>query len=142
VKVPRTYRVVTAALLSANRNREQRALLASRRMRNKVNRLGEVALETASDYRLESLLAAGHEFAEGLGLMTRAIQTLVAVSLSKGAVGASQNMIGNAMHAVVAAEDVEKVTLALRFASRAAVVESYGIGGKRAKVLKEEGINR
>jgi pantoate kinase len=142
VKVPRTCRVVTAALLSINRNKEQKALIASRRMRNKVNRLGEIALESASDYRLESLLAAGHEFAQGLGLMTRAIQTLVAVSLSKGAIGASQNMIANAMHAVVAAEDVEEVTLALRSASKAAVVDSYGIGGKRAKVLKEEGNNR
>ena len=46
------------------------ALLSSTRRRNKVNKLGEIALEQASDLRFESLLAAGRAFALGLGLMT------------------------------------------------------------------------
>jgi pantoate kinase len=132
VEVPHEFRVVTAFL-----SLKKGHLLASTRMRNKVNRLGEIALDRASDLRLESLLAAGHSFAEDLGLMTQAIKMLVAVSLEKGAIGASQNMIGNAMHAVVRDEDVEKVSWALQSASKAAKVDSFRIGGRTARVLKE-----
>jgi pantoate kinase len=132
VTVPPGFRVVTA-FLSLKRGH----LLSSRRMRNKVNRLGDVALQQASDLRLENLLAAGNAFAEGLGLMSQAVKTLVAVALQEGAVGASQNMLGNSMHAVVRDEDFEKVSSALRSTSRAAKVDSFRIGGRTAGVLTE-----
>jgi len=134
LRVPVTpgLRVVTAYLSVRKRH-----LLSSTRMRNKVNRLGAAALVRASDLKLKSLLAAGHDFAEGLGLMTRAVKTLVAVSLDEGALGASQNMVGNAMHAVVRDQDFEKVYGALRSTSRAAKVDSFRIGGRTARVLAE-----
>jgi pantoate kinase len=132
VSVPSNFRVVTAFL-----SPKKVHLLSSTRMRNKVNRLGEVALEQASDLRIESLLAAGHAFSEGLGLMSRAIKTMVAISLEEGAVGAAQNMIGNAMHAVVRDEDVEKVSAALQSASRSAKIDSFRIGGRMARILTE-----
>jgi pantoate kinase len=132
VAVPHGFRVVTAFL-----SLKKGHLLSSTRMRHKVNRLGEVALAQASDLRLESLLTAGHAFAEGLGLMTRAVKTLVAVSLEQGAVGASQNMLGNAMHAIVKDEDFEKVSSALKSTSRAAKVDSFRIGGRMARILTE-----
>lgn len=132
VSVPHGFRIVTA-FLSLKRGH----LLSSTRMRNKVNRLGELALEQASDMKFKSLLVAGHDFAQGLGLMTQAVKTLVAVSLEEGAVGASQNMLGNAMHAVVRDEDFEKVFAALQSTSRAAKVDSFRIGGRTAHVLTE-----
>jgi len=132
VAVPPGLRVVTAFL-----SLKKGHLLSSTRMRNKVNRLGEIALGQASDLRLESLLAAGHAFAEGLGLMSRAVKTLVAVALEEGAVGASQNMLGNAMHAVVRDEDLENVFLALESTSSAAKVDSFRIGGRTARILTE-----
>lgn len=132
VEVPTGVRVVTA-FLSLKRGH----LLSSTRMRNKVNRLGGVALEQASDFKLKSLLAAGHEFAQGLGLMSQAVKTLVAVSLEEGALGASQNMIGNAMHAVVRDKDVENVFAALQSTSKAAKVDYFHIGGRTARVLTE-----
>lgn len=106
-------------------------------MRNKVNRLGEIALERASDLKLSSLLSAGHDFAASLGFMTHAVRTLVEVSLEEGALGASQNMVGNAMHAVVRDADVEKVSSAIRATSKFAVVDSFRIGGRTARVLTE-----
>jgi pantoate kinase len=132
VPVPQGLRVVTA-FLSLKRGH----LLSSTRMRNKVNTLGEAALESASDFKLKSLLAAGHDFAQGLGLMTQAVKTLVAVSLEEGALGASQNMLGNAMHAVVRDKDLEKVFEALQSTSRAAKVDYFHIGGRMARVLTE-----
>ncbi len=133
VPIPPAVRVVTAFLSP----KKQGGRLASQRMRNKVNRLGEVALKRASDLKMESLLAAGHEFADGLGLMSRAVRTLVAVSLEEGALGASQNMIGNAMHAVVRDRDVERVSAALKATSGSAKVDSFRIGGRTARVLTE-----
>ena len=132
VPVPHGFRVVTAFL-----SLKKGHLLSSTRMRNKVNKLGEVALEEASDFKLKSLLAAGHNFAEGLGLMTQAVKTLVAISLEEGAIGASQNMLGNAMHAIVRDEDFEKVFAALQSTSRAAKVDYFRIGGRTARVLTE-----
>jgi len=133
VEVPPGMRVVTACLprrLRANP-------ISSTRMRGKVNKLGGAALERASDLKLDSLLVAGRRFAEELGLMTRAVQHLVEVSIEKGAVGASQNMLGNSMHAVVPHEDLERVTSALRKASRSAKLDFFGIGGRKARVLRE-----
>jgi pantoate kinase len=132
VHVPSDVRVVTAFL-----SLKKGHLLSSTRMRNKVNRLGDIALEQASDFKLESLLSAGHAFADGLGLMTRAVKTLVAVALEEGALGASQNMLGNAMHAVVRDEDFEKVFEALQSTSRAAKVDYFRIGGRMARILTE-----
>ena len=132
VPVPAGLRVVTAFL-----SLKKGHLLSSTRMRNKVNRLGEAALEQASDFKLKSLLAAGHDFAEGLGLMSQAVKTLVAVSLEEGALGASQNMLGNAMHAVVRDRDFEKVFAALQSTSKAAKVDYFHIGGRTARVLTE-----
>jgi pantoate kinase len=131
--VPAGMRVVTACLPRKLRPN----VLASTRMRGKVNRLGEAALEQASDLKLESLLEAGRTFAEGLGLMTRAVEHLVEVSIEKGAVGASQNMIGNSMHAVVRHEDLESVASALTTASRAAKLDFFRIGGRKARILRE-----
>jgi pantoate kinase len=133
VKVPAGMRVVTACLPRKLRPN----VLASTRMRGKVNRLGEAALEHASDLKLKSLLEAGRTFAEGLGLMTRAVEHLVEVSMEEGAVGASQNMIGNSMHAVVRHEDLESVASALTTASRAAKLDFFQIGGRKARILRE-----
>ena len=69
--------------------------------------------------------------------MTQAVRTLVAVSLEEGALGASQNMLGNAMHAVVRDEDLEKVFEALQSTSRASKVDYFHIGGRTARVLTE-----
>jgi len=133
VETPAGLRVVTACL-----SRKPKAnLFSSTRKREKINRLGEVALEQASDLKLESLLSAGHEFAVGLGLMTRAVEHLVATSIEKGALGASQNMVGNSMHAVVRDDDLAHISAALRSVSGTAKLDSFRIGGRSAHILTE-----
>ena len=69
--------------------------------------------------------------------MTRQVERLIEVSMKKGAMGASQNMIGNAMHAIVRDDQLERVMSALRSSSSAAAVESFRIGGRTARVLTE-----
>ena len=133
VKVPPGVRIVTASLKPIPKGN----LLSSPRRRKRVNMLGESALALASDLRFKSLLAAGRAFAKGLGLTSRPVERLIEVSLKKGAMGASQNMIGNAMHAIVKEDQVVRVTSALRCASSAAAVESFRIGGRTARVLAD-----
>lgn len=114
VPVPPGVRIVTAALSPKPKG----ALLSSTRRRNKVNKLGDLALQQASDLRLESLLAAGRAFALGLRLTAPPLERLIRIALKEGAIGASQNMIGNAMHAVVWEDDVEAVIAAYRLRVR------------------------
>jgi pantoate kinase len=131
VKVPTGTRVITASLEPIPKG----TLLSSPRRRKRVNSLGELALEQASDLKFKSLLAAGHAFAERLGLTTRQVRRLIEVSMKSGAIGASQNMIGNAMHAIVREDKAERVKSALLSASNEAAVDSFRIGGRTARVL-------
>jgi pantoate kinase len=133
VEVPPGLRVVTACLSPKGKAN----LLSSRRMERKVNVLGEAALEEASDLRFESLLRAGHSFAEGLGTMTRGVERLVDAALEEGAMGASQNMVGNAMHAIVRDRNLESVASTLRSVAKGARIDSFRIGGRTAKILTE-----
>jgi len=132
IPVPRRLRLVTAALVPIPRGN----LLSSPRRRNRVNRLGDAALERASDGKFSSLLTAGRVFALGLGLTSPALRRLIDLALKKGAIGASQNMVGNAMHAVVHADDLESVSRALASESPSAAIDSFRIGGNTARVLR------
>jgi len=133
IPVPSRFRLVTAALAPIPRGN----LLSSPRRRNRVNHLGDAALERASDGKFSSLLAAGREFALGLGLTSLALQRLIDLALEKGAIGASQNMVGNAMHAVVHADDLGSVSRALASDSSSAAIDSFKIGGRTARVLRD-----
>lgn len=133
VKVPGGLRVVTAYLPT----KAKVDLLRSKRMESKINVLGEAALKRASDLRFQSLLAAGHDFAVGLGTMTRAVERMVAAAVEAGALGASQNMVGNAMHAVARDEDAPSVSSAVRSVSRSAILDSFRIGGRSARILRQ-----
>jgi pantoate kinase len=133
VPVPAGLRAVTASLPQ----KAKPNLLRSKRLEGKINRLGEVALERASDLSFKSLLAAGHDFAVGLGMMSRGVERLVETALEAGAIGASQNMVGNSMHAVVAQADADTLVARLRSVSRSAKIDSFHIGGRRAQVLSQ-----
>lgn len=133
VRVPERVRVLTACLPPKRKPN----LLSSKRMQTKINSLGALALDRSSDLKLSSLLSAGREFAEGLGIMSRAVEHLVSAALDAGALGASQNMVGNSMHAVVAEEDVGRVSALLRSVSRKAAMDSFRIGGRTARLLAE-----
>jgi pantoate kinase len=131
VKVPSGLRLVTAALSPISKG----TLFSSTRRRKRVNRLGDAALARASDLKFDTLLSAGRGFADGLGMMTPPVERLINVAMTKGAIGASQNMVGNAMHAIVRRRDVQKIASALRSESDDAVVDSFRIGGRTAWIL-------
>ncbi|MGD0637859.1 MAG: hypothetical protein ABSA72_07455, partial [Nitrososphaerales archaeon] len=110
VRVPRGVRIVTASLAPY----EKGLLLSSPEMTAKVNRLGFEAIRMASDLSLESLVRAGEAFSEALGIGSSEVRHLARTAKAAGALGASQNMVGHAIHAVVLEGDAERVASALR----------------------------
>jgi pantoate kinase len=124
VKVPANTRIVTASLAPFKKG----PLLSAPGMKKKVNRLGLEALKMADDLSLESLVRAGEIFAEGLGLESPEIKRLIETAKSEGAIGASQNMVGHAVHALVLEDEAAQVAKALRSDRSAPLVNVYGFG--------------
>ncbi|MCS4540073.1 MAG: hypothetical protein HYU03_05225, partial [Thaumarchaeota archaeon] len=104
VPVPQRLKLV-AGLLAPFRKSE---VLSSMQLRIRVNRYGEPAVSSvARNPTLDNLTRAGAHFAAMLNLATPEIRRLVRLSLEHGAVSASQNMIGQAVHALVSEDKVE-----------------------------------
>ncbi|MDA4118904.1 MAG: hypothetical protein OK455_11255 [Thaumarchaeota archaeon] len=134
VKVPSDSRVVTATLSTM---RGKGALLSSPGLKRNLNELGQEALEQALASRsFEGLLAAGETFAEKLGLEAPGIGRLISAAKTSGATAASQNMVGNSMHAVVHKEGVERLLDSLGSFSGAARLDVFRIGGGSARLVK------
>jgi len=83
-----------------------KAVLRSKNLRKKVNRLGSVAFRSITkDLRPRNFMKASRTFAYGLGLMSPRTAKLIELMESAGAIGATQNMLGQAVHAI-AEEDL------------------------------------
>jgi pantoate kinase len=85
-------------------------LLASEEKRAIINRWGQKTLSRIlADSSLENFMAACKEFALGAGFATSRVKKLIELSEKAGAIGAAQNMLGEAVHALVTVENVEAV---------------------------------
>jgi len=88
-----------------------RRVLRSRSLREKVNALGNSTFRSiVRDPRPRTFMRASRAFAYGLGLMTARTGQLIELMERSGAVGATQNMLGQAAHAV-AEEDIANTIL-------------------------------
>jgi pantoate kinase len=129
VEVPEGIRLVTASLAPI----VKRDALSSSKMRLRIRALGDEALSRfLSDPDIVTLAREGERFASSLGLMTPEVEKLVAVAKSRGAIAASQNMIGHAVHALVYEDDAEKVAGSLRDWPSRPRVDVFEIGRRRA----------
>lgn len=90
-------------------------ILESVEKRREVNRCGRKTLEQILDEpSAENFLACCLEFAEKTGFMTERVNRMVQLAVKAGAVGAAQNMVGEAVHALALDENVEKVAEAFK----------------------------
>ena len=90
-------------------------ILSSAERRREVNRWGKKTLDSILDEpSLENFLACCLEFAEKTGFMTRHVKDLAQLAKRAGAVGAAQNMVGEAIHAVTPDENAETIAEAFR----------------------------
>jgi pantoate kinase len=80
-----------------------------------INRYGKKTLEAILvEPSLENFLASCWDFAQKAGFATENVRQLVHLAQKAGAVGATQNMIGEAVHAVVLEENALSVAEAFK----------------------------
>jgi pantoate kinase len=78
-----------------------------------INKWGKVTFEKILDEpSLENFLFCCREFAEKTGFMTDHLRKLTKLADDAGAIGAAQNMVGEAIHAVTTLENAARVTQA------------------------------
>lgn len=132
VDVPRGVRIVTAAQSPLR----LRGLLSSQKKVSMLSRLGTEALgRVMREPTLDRMAKEGQWFTRKLGMMTSDVRSLVRVALSAGANYASQNMVGQAIHAIVPTRQVPAVVTALRASALLPRVDVFDIGSERAGVI-------
>ncbi len=85
-------------------------MLASQEKREIINEWGRKTLQKIlADPSLENFMEACKGFAVGTGFVTKRVQQLIELSEKAGAIGVAQNMLGEAVHALVTVDKIESV---------------------------------
>jgi pantoate kinase len=108
--------------------------LRSKDLRRKVNALGrETFRSIVTDLRPENFMRASKKFAYGLGLMSPQTAQLIELMETAGAIGATQNMLGQAVHAIADEDVARRILLAVkrRFPKAQAFLASLDFAGAR-----------
>jgi len=85
-------------------------VLASPQRRRMVNKWGRRTVDKIlAEPSLENFLRASKEFAVKTGFATDRVQKLMELAEKAGAIGAAQNMVGEAVHALVTTDNVDSV---------------------------------
>jgi pantoate kinase len=89
--------------------------LASAEKRREVNRYGRRTLEAIlAKPSVENFMACCLDFADKAGFMTARVRHLVKLAEKAGAVGAAQNMVGEAVHALALEENAGNIAEAFK----------------------------
>jgi pantoate kinase len=90
-------------------------VLASAEKRREVNRWGRKTLEAIlGEPSVENFMACCLDFAEKAGFMTKRVRQLAKLAEKAGAVGAAQNMVGEAVHALTLEENARNIAEAFK----------------------------
>ena len=90
-------------------------MLASQEKREIINEWGQRTLKKILvDPSLENFMRACKEFAIGTNFVTERVKRLIEAAEKVGAVGAAQNMVGEAVHALVTVDRLEDVVGAFK----------------------------
>ena len=130
VSVPPDLKVISACVGPI----PTKEALRSRDLRKKVNALGKEAFQSiVRDLRPSNFMTASKEFAYGLGLMSPQTAQLIEVMEDAGAIGATQNMLGQAVHAIAIEDLAGRVLAAVkkRFPRVQAFSSSLDFAGAR-----------
>ena len=128
------YMVVAGYLNSTIR---KETVLSSPKKRKEIKGYGKKTLEAILDEpNLENFLDCCWEFSQKAGFATEKICQLVKSAKKAGAVGAAQNMIGEAVHAVVHEENASSVAEAFKQALPSQQVLVSEIDFQGARLIK------
>jgi pantoate kinase len=104
--------VVVAGVFQSNM---PKTVLTNPEKKQMINRFGKKALEAIlAEPTLVNFLDRCWEFSENAGFATPNVRQLVRSAKKAGAVGAAQNMLGEAVHALVLEENADKVAEAFK----------------------------
>jgi pantoate kinase len=104
--------VIVAGVFGATPTKQ---VLDSAEKRREVNRYGRRTLEAIlAEPSVENFMACCLDFAEKAGFMTAGVRRLVELAEKAGAVGVAQNMVGEAIHALVLEENAGKIAEAFK----------------------------
>jgi pantoate kinase len=112
----------------------KKMVLSSPQKKQEINRYGKKTLAAIlAEPTLKNFLESCWEFSQKAGFATENTCKLVGLALKAGAVGAAQNMIGEAVHAVVHEENAEAVAEAFKQAlpSQQVIVSRIDFQGAR-----------
>ncbi len=85
-------------------------VLSSPEKRRVINEWGRRTVDKIlADPSLENFMRASKEFAMQIGFMSDRVRGLILAAEKAGAIGAAQNMVGEAVHALVTVDKAEKV---------------------------------
>lgn len=86
-------------------------MLSSQEKRMIINKWGRRTVDKIlADPSLENFMCASKEFAIRTGLISDRVQKLIELAEKAGAIGAAQNMVGEAVHALATLDKLESVT--------------------------------
>ncbi len=96
-------------------SRIPKTVLSSPERKVQINRYGKKTMkQVLAKPTLENFLASCWEFSQKAGFATENVRQLVDLAKKSGAVGASQNMIGEAVHAVALEDEAPSVAEAFK----------------------------
>ena len=111
IPITRDYAIVAGVFGSI----PTKTVLSSPEKRSAVNKWGRQTLEKIlAEPSPANFLACCREFAEKTGFATKRVRQLFKVADEAGAIGAAQNMVGEAVHALTTLENAEKVAQAFK----------------------------
>ena len=92
-----------------------KTILSSPEKKKEINTYGKKTLDAIlAEPNMENFMECCWEFAQKAGFATDNIRQLVTMAKKAGAIGAAQNMIGEAVHALVLEENAESVAEAFK----------------------------
>ena len=131
IPITSDYRVVVGFYQSSI---PKKSVFSSAQKKAEINRYGKKTLDAIlAEPTLENFLAQCWNFSEKAGFATETIRRLVRAAEKAGAAGAAQNMIGEAVHAVVHEENALSVAEAFKQAlpSKQVIVSRIDFEGVR-----------
>lgn len=85
-------------------------ILSSKEKRQQINQWGRRTLDRIlAKPSLENFMSECKEFAVKTGFVTKNVLKLINLAEDSGAIGATQNMVGEAVHALVTIDNLESV---------------------------------
>ena len=92
-----------------------KSVLSSSEKRATINKWGKITLEKIlAEPSLDNFMNCCLDFAVQTGFMTERLQTLAKLARKAGAIGAAQNMVGEAIHVLATSENADRVVQAFK----------------------------